>query len=89
MNHDDQDREVGKKAKPKSKHGSGLTFSMEFFSDDADEMKALDVSRRLAKHGHRKQYVVAVFAALYNYADQYGRLPSITQVVTALEKIDR
>jgi len=85
MNNNDTSGEVGRK--PKSKHGSGLTISVEFFKDDPQEMEALGVSRKLARIGNRKQYIVAVLASMAYVEHKCGQLPSVIDVANAIRHL--
>lgn len=66
--------------------GKGTTLQCEFDEDDPIEQRALRVSQELAtKRGRRKQYLVEIFSALYEYKLRTGKLPSISKIVRHLE----
>lgn len=88
MNEDGSGGADGKDEKRyKSPHGQGLTFSMEFFKDDPDEMQALYISQQLARLGQRKRYVIGVFSAIAYVLKARGSMPTAFEITMAIREL--
>lgn len=80
-------RKIGESKKKQGEHGTGNTLFVEFFRDNPEEMKALDMSRELAIQSNRKQYVIVFLSALHRATVSLGRLPSPTEIANAISSI--
>ncbi|MEO8392865.1 MAG: hypothetical protein ABI700_07720 [Chloroflexota bacterium] len=69
----------------KGVNGTGDSVTVYFDAADPAERKALEAARLLAvKHGRRKQAIVALLEAVYNYYEQTGELISASEISGAL-----
>ena len=71
----------------KGKAGVGETINVVFRGRDGQEIKALELSKRLARIGKRTLYLVAMLSALHDVMQANGELPEIAQVVNAIHTL--
>jgi hypothetical protein len=69
----------------KGRNGEGDSVTVYFDPADPAERKALEAARLLAaKHGRRKQAIIALLEAVYTCYEQTGELMSATTISAAL-----
>jgi hypothetical protein len=69
----------------KGRNGVGDSVTVYFDPIDPAERKALEAARLLAaKHGRRKQAIVALLEAIYNHYEATGQLMSASDISGAL-----
>lgn len=69
----------------KGRNGVGLSITVTFDKHDNLERKAQEMSCLLAsKHGRRKNAIVALLAAMYDYYEQTGELMTATAIQNAI-----
>jgi hypothetical protein len=74
-----------KRKQEKGRNGVGDSLTVFFDQSDPAERKALEAARLLAaKHGRRKQAIVALLEAVYTCYEQTGELMSATTISAAL-----
>ena len=74
-----------KKGRSKGPNGAGDQVVVNFDLTDPQERRALEAARLLAaKHGRRKQAIVAFLSAVYAYYEQTGELLSTQDIAGAL-----
>ena len=75
----------GAKSKRKGSNGTGDSLTVYFDCSDPAERKALEAARLLAaKHGPRKQAIIALLEAIYNRYEASGELISASEISAAL-----
>jgi hypothetical protein len=74
------------KAKPsKGRDGTGKSVTVFFDVSDPAEHKALQAARLLAaKHGRRKQAIIALLEAVYDHYEDSGLLMTSAEITAAL-----
>jgi hypothetical protein len=73
------------KNKRKGSNGTGDSLTVYFDCSDPAERKALEAARLLAaKHGRRKQAIIALLEAIYNRYEASGELISASEISSAL-----
>jgi hypothetical protein len=73
------------KAANKRGNGEGESITINFDIHDRTERRAMQMSKMLAaKHGRRKQFIVAVLASLYDVFEATGELPEAHSVAALL-----
>jgi len=69
----------------KGANGTGASLTVYFDISDPAERKALEAARLLAaKHGRRKQAIIALLEAVYNQYEATGDLLSSAEITAAL-----
>src|SRR5215216_5021009 len=69
----------------KGRNGTGDSVTLYFDRSDPAERKALEAARLLAaKHGRRKQAIIALLEAVYNHYETTGELMSAGVISGAL-----
>lgn len=75
---------TGKRA-TKGRNGTGDSVTLYFDRSDPAERRALEAARLLAaKHGRRKQAIVALLEAVYSHYEATGELMSASAITSAL-----
>jgi hypothetical protein len=65
----------------KGANGTGGILTVNFDTSDPSERRALEAARLLAaKHGRRKQVVIALLEAVYNHYDQTGEVLTAPEI---------
>lgn len=73
------------KTRHKGSNGTGDSVTVYFDCSDPAERKALEAARLLAaKHGRRKQAIIALLEAVYNRYEASGELISASEISAAL-----
>jgi hypothetical protein len=73
------------KTRRKGSNGTGDSVTVYFDCSDPAERKALEAARLLAaKHGRRKQAIIALLEAVYNHYQASGELISASEISAAL-----
>lgn len=71
----------------KRANGEGESITLDFDVRDDEQAKALKMSQLLALvHGRRKQYLVAMLAALADVTAQTGALPSASALAKRIRE---
>lgn len=69
----------------KGRNGTGDSVTLYFDRSDPAERRALEAAQLLAaKHGRRKQAIVALLEAVYSHYEQTGELMSASAITSAL-----
>lgn len=69
----------------KGSNGTGDTLTVYFDRSDPAERKALEAARLLAaKHGRRKQAIIALLEAIYSHYEATGELLSASEISAGL-----
>lgn len=69
----------------KGSNGTGDTLTVYFDRSDPAECKALEAARLLAaKHGRRKQAIIALLEAVYSHYEATGELLSASEISAGL-----
>jgi len=65
----------------KGANGTGDILTVSFDTSDPSERRALEAARLLAaKHGRRKQVVIALLEAVYNHYEQTGEVLTAPEI---------
>jgi hypothetical protein len=73
------------KKQGKRQNGTGESLTVYFDKTDPQEARALEMSKLLAaKHGRRKDAIVALLSALYEVCESTGQILTPTDIINAL-----
>jgi hypothetical protein len=81
-------KQTSRQTTTKRSNGEGETLTIAFDVDDRTERRAMQMSKMLAaKHGRRKQFIVAVLASLYDVFEETGELPEAHHIAALLSGV--